>query len=114
MLEQSTEGTTTVHNIFEAIPQHLGGEEFRVLLERGCVRIERIVSRGHTSPASGWYDQQQNEWVVVLRGGAVVVFEDGRSVTLRAGDFLDIPARHKHRVAWTDPDAATVWLAIHY
>jgi cupin 2 domain-containing protein len=78
------------------------------------VRIERIVSRGHSSPETGWYDQEQNEWVVVLRGAASVVFEDGRSIDLKEGDFLDIPAHSRHRVDWTDPKAATVWLAVHY
>lgn len=103
-----------MNNIFEAIPQHLADERFDLLLERGQVRIERIISCGHTSPASGWYDQEQNEWVVLLRGGAVVNFADGRSIRLNEGDFLDIPAHSRHRVAWTDPEVATVWLAVHY
>lgn len=103
-----------MNNIFAAIPQRLSEEQFDVLLERGRVRIERIVSRGHSSPETGWYDQEQNEWVVVLRGAAVVVFEDGRSMTLKQGDFLDIPAHSRHRVDWTDPEVATVWLAVHY
>ena len=103
-----------MNNIFAAIPQRLSEEQFDVLLERGRVRIERIVSRGHSSPQTGWYDQEQNEWVVVLRGAAVVAFEDGRSMTLKQGDFLDIPAHSRHRVDWTDPELATVWLAVHY
>ncbi len=103
-----------MNNIFAAIPQRLSEEQFDVLLERGRVRIERIVSRGHSSPETGWYDQEQNEWVVVLRGAAVVAFEDGRSMTLKQGDFLDIPAHSRHRVDWTDPEVATVWLAVHY
>ncbi len=103
-----------MNNIFAAIPQRLSEEQFDVLLERGRVRIERIVSRGHSSPETGWYDQEQNEWVVVLRGAAVVAFEDGRSMTLKQGDFLEIPAHSRHRVDWTDPELATVWLAVHY
>ncbi len=103
-----------MNNIFAAIPQRLSEEQFDVLLERGRVRIERIVSRGHSSPETGWYDQEQNEWVVVLRGAAVVAFEDGRSMTLKQGDFLEIPAHSRHRVDWTDPEVATVWLAVHY
>jgi cupin 2 domain-containing protein len=103
-----------MNNIFAGIPQRLSEEQFDVLLERGRVRIERIVSRGHSSPETGWYDQEQNEWVVVLRGAASVAFEDGRSISLKEGDFLDIPAHSRHRVDWTDPKAATVWLAVHY
>lgn len=110
----AAQGAGIMNNIFAAIPQRLSEEQFDVLLERGRVRIERIVSRGHSSPETGWYDQEQNEWVVVLRGAAVVAFEDGRSMTLKQGDFLDIPAHSRHRVDWTDPEVATVWLAVHY
>ena len=103
-----------MQNIFKAIPDQLTEEIFEPLVESGSVRIERIISRGHASPASGWYDQQHNEWVIVLRGEAVLVFEDGRSVTLQEGDYLNIPAHSKHRVEWTVPDVETVWLAVHY
>ena len=103
-----------MQNIFKAIPDQLTAEIFEPLVESGSVRIERIISRGHASPASGWYDQPHNEWVIVLRGAAVLVFEDGRSVTLQEGDYLNIPARSKHRVEWTAPDVETVWLAVHY
>ena len=101
-------------NIFEAIPEQLTDELLEPLVESGCVRIERIVSRGHASPAAGWYDQQYSEWVLVLRGEAVLEFENGTSVTLRQGDYVNIPAHSRHRVEWTAPDLETVWLAVHY
>ena len=101
-------------NIFEAVPEQLKDELVEPLVERGSVRIERIISRGHASPASGWYDQQHSEWVIVLRGKAVLVFEDGRSLALEQGDHLNIPAHSKHRVEWTAPEVETVWLAVHY
>ena len=41
------------------------------------VRIERIISHGHASPADFWYDQAQHEWVIVLKGAARLQFEDG-------------------------------------
>ena len=103
-----------MNNIFEAIPADLPEELFEPLVDNSAVRIERIVSRGHTSPPSGWHDQAQNEWVIVLKGQAVVAFEQGESVTLKAGDFLAIPAHSRHRVEWTPQDVDTVWLAVHY
>ena len=39
-------------------------------VRKSGIRIERIVSRGHTSPPDFWYDQPQAEWVIVLAGSA--------------------------------------------
>jgi cupin 2 domain-containing protein len=101
-------------NIFKAIPETLGEELFEEIVSGESVTVERIVSRGHSSPDSGWYDQAQHEWVIVLKGAALIAFEDGREVSLAPGDHLEIPAHARHRVAWTDPDGDTVWLAVHY
>ena len=78
------------------------------------VHIERIISKGHNSAESGWYDQDRNEWVMVLQGEAILLLEGGSPVNLKAGDFMNIPAHQKHRVEWTDPDTETIWLAVHY
>ena len=101
-------------NLFADIPETLDKERFDTLATGNDVRIERIVSRGQSSPAQGWYDQISDEWVILLRGEAVIAYPDGREVTLCEGDYLHIPAHCKHRVQWTDPNRATVWLAIHY
>ena len=101
-------------NIFENIPVDLHSEVFDSLVEANGVRIERIISRGHASPESGWYDQPRDEWVMVLRGKAIIAFEDKSPVTLREGDYINIRAHEKHRVEWTDPEVETVWLAVHY
>ncbi|MFO7581588.1 cupin domain-containing protein [Guyparkeria sp.] len=101
-------------NLFNNLPEPVQEEWFNTLAEAEHVTVERIVSRGHTSPASGWYDQSRHEWVVVLKGRGVVTFEDGEEVTLGPGDHLSIPAHTRHRVAWTVPDEDTVWLAVHY
>lgn len=103
-----------IHNIFSSLPDDLDNEVFETLLNSSPVKIERIVSKGHKSPESGWYDQEQNEWVMVLRGEAVLAFDDRTSVRLREGDFLNIPSHKKHRVEWTAPDRETIWLAVHY
>ena len=101
-------------NIFENIPDNLDQELFETLAEKGDLKIERITSKGHTSPESGWYDQAHDEWVMVLKGSGTLSFENGESVTLNGGDYLQIPAHHKHKVTWTDPDIQTIWLAIHF
>ena len=103
-----------MNNIFDAIPDNLADEQFEQLVDSGRVRIERIISKGHTSPESGWYDQEQNEWVIVLRGEAILAFEEGTSITLKEGDFVNIQAHQKHRVEWTTPEEETIWLAVHY
>lgn len=101
-------------NLFAGIPERLDDELFEPIIENEAVTVERIVSRGQRSPASGWYDQARDEWVVVLKGRAVLAFERGEEMTLAPGDHVLIPAHVRHRVAWTDPDGPTVWLAIHY
>jgi cupin 2 domain-containing protein len=100
-------------NLFTAIPENLPQELTTVLQAGEGVRIERIVSEGHSSPPGFWYDQQDHEWVLVLKGGARIQFE-GSTVEMGPGDSLNIPARTKHRVAWTTPDEPTIWLAVHY
>lgn len=101
-------------NIFQNIPQDLDKELFEPLLEQRSLTIERIVSKGHQSPDSGWYDQEKNEWVMVIKGKAILIFEDEPSIQLSAGDFVNIPCHKKHRVIWTDPDNETIWLAVYY
>lgn len=102
-------------NLFADLPEHLPEELTDVLVASRSVRIERIVSTGHASPAGFWYDQSEHEWVVVLKGEARLLFEGEReAICLSAGDFVNIPARRRHRVEWTTPDEPTVWLAIFY
>jgi cupin 2 domain-containing protein len=101
-------------NLFAEIPTQLAQEEITTLIASPGLRIERIVSCGHASPPDFWYDQPQDEWVIVLAGGAELAFADGATMRMTAGDYVHIPAHRRHRVAWTDPAQATVWLAAHY
>jgi len=100
-------------NLFSNVPGNLPEELTTVLQEGHGVRIERIISQGHNSPAGFWYDQPESEWVLVLKGAARLEFED-RMVEMSPGDYIYIPAHQKHRVEWTSPDEPTVWLAVHY
>ncbi len=101
-------------NLNDDIPAELPQEIFSDLLTAGSVRIERILSRGQTSPESGWYDQDEHEWVLVLQGGGELTFDNGDVIRLGPGDYLNIPAHCRHRVSWTDPDQTTLWVAVFY
>ena len=104
-----------LHNLYDNIPTQMPEELFTDIFKTKTFRLERIVSQGHASPEGFWYDQDQNEWVMVLEGAARIRFE-GRTdaVELRPGDYLTIPAHKRHQVEWTAPDQRTVWLAIHF
>tara|TARA_Y100000588_G_scaffold146263_1_gene160071 strand:- start:142 stop:468 length:327 start_codon:yes stop_codon:yes gene_type:complete len=101
-------------NLFAYLAPDRSAEVITTLLERPALRIERIVSLGQSSPADLWYDQEDHEWVVVLKGKGAIEYPNGHIVELAAGDCIDIPAHQKHRVAYTDPENETLWLAIHY
>ena len=101
-------------NIFSNIPETLKDELFEDILLSDTLKIERIVSDGHTSPKNGWYESKQNEWVVVLEGEAVLSFEDSNSVELKRGDYFNITAFTKHKVSHTSKSEKTIWLAIYY
>src|SRR5436190_19843770 len=103
----------TATNLLADLPSNLSHELVQTLVTASGVRIERIVSYGHASPAGFWYDQGEAEWVAVLTGAARLRFEEG-TIEMRAGDFVNIPAHRRHRVEWTTPDEPTVWLAVFY
>jgi cupin 2 domain-containing protein len=100
-----------VQNIFHDCQAAAGEEKFVTLCENASVKIERIVSHSYSSPENFWYDQGQDEWVMVLRGAATLAFAGGEMVELKSGDYLTIPRHLKHRVARTG--AETIWLAVH-
>lgn len=101
-------------NIFQNIPKPLEDEFFEELISKNGVKIERIVSFGHMTKESEWYDQSRDEWVILLCGEAVISFLNEGDVRLKAGDYINIPAHKKHRVSWTKEDEKSVWLAVHY
>ena len=100
-------------NLFTDLPEKLPDELLTTLFEATNARIERIVSHGHISPEGFWYDQDEHEWVVILKGAARLRFEDS-TLEMKPGDFVNIPAHRKHRVEWTTVDEPTIWLAVFY
>lgn len=112
----------TKSNIYANIPESARDEITEILAQSKSVRIERIISTasaesfggqvGQTSPEGFFYDQEENEFVIVLKGKAVISFEDGTKVELNEGDFLNIKKHLKHRVDFTSNP--TVWLAVFF
>ena len=98
-------------NFFQNLPERQE-EVIQTLVQSGAVKIDRIVSNGQASPAGFWYDQEGDEWVLLTQGTATLVFEQGATNPMKAGDYVLIPAHAKHRVAQVSRDA--VWLAVHF
>ena len=104
-----------IKNIFSAIPDDIPQELLEDILTAGSFKIERIVSKGHSSPKEFWYDQDKNEWIILLKGRAGLLFEGSDDIVeLKPGDYINILSHLRHRVEWTDPDTETVWIAIMY
>ena len=104
-----------MNNVFADLPTDLPEELVEVLAENEHVRIERIVSTGNASAEGFWYDQDEHEWVVVLKGKAKLLFDgDEEPIHMKVGDFVNIAAHRKHRIEWTTTNELTVWLAVFY
>ncbi len=104
-------GMKAPENLLANLPAFTQGESCETLLERTGVRIERIVSRQAASPEGFWYDQEGDEWVLVVKGEARLHLYPEERVHLKAGDHVLLPARCRHRVEWTSEE--TIWLAVH-
>ena len=86
-------------NIFAQIAEAGEEEQFDLLFKSPNCRIDRIVSSGHSSPKGFWYDQENDEFILLIQGEATLEFED-RKVTLKKGDYLHIPKNCKHRLQY--------------
>jgi len=104
-----------IDNIFSGIPTQLPEELVEVLLTNQHLRLERIISKGHASAQEFWYDQDENEWVMVLQGEAILHLEgNNEPVKLIPGMYINLPAHVRHRIEWTSQEIETVWLALFY
>ena len=104
----------TTNNLFANMPQDQPEEVSDEIFRSANVRIERIVSTGQASPKGFWFNQDWEEWVLLLSGNALIRFDGDRDIRLAPGDYLLIPRHVRHRVEWTDPEQETIWLAVHY
>ncbi len=102
-------------NIFSKIPIYIPNEIFEDVVVGPKCRVERIISKRHSTAKGTWLCQDRNEWVMLLKGSAGLAFEDvGEPVVLQPGDYVTISAHIKHRIEWTDDIQETIWLAVHY
>ena len=101
-------------SLLEGLPASPQPDEvFATLAALPGVRIERIVSTGQISPDGFWYDQDWDEFVLLVAGTATLQVEGAGDRVLTPGDWTLLPARTRHRVAATALGEPTVWLAIH-
>ena len=100
-------------NMFSIADAPLDQERIDLLAEGDELRIERIVSQGHASPPDFWYEQDLDEWVLLLQGEAILRFEHDKVRILRTGDWLFLPAGLRHRVDRTSAGPPCIWLAVH-
>jgi len=88
-------------------------EIFEDIIRNDSLLIERIISTGQKSPDGEWYDQEKDEWVLLLQGRATLEIEKGEIVDLISGDYIFLAAHQRHRVLFTSGKPECVWLAIH-
>lgn len=105
---------TEKRNIFSDLPVSLPEEIGETIVNGDCCRVEKIVSTGQASPLGFWYDQEESEWVLLLRGSATITFEGEGDVQLLPGDHINIPPHKRHRLKETAQDEPTVWLCVFY
>ncbi|MEO8666542.1 MAG: cupin domain-containing protein, partial [Ignavibacteria bacterium] len=89
-------------------------ETFHEIISNENLTVERIISTGHATPDGQWLEDDRNEWVILLQGEAQLVFEEGKTHTLRTGDYISIPKNKKHKVSKTSIDPPCIWLAIYH
>ena len=100
-------------NLFDLPAPLPSSEQFDDLIPDHGIKIERIVSSGQTTPPGQWYDQNRDEWVVLIQGRAELEYADGQTRSLLPGDHILIPAHTRHRVSITSSDPPCIWLAVH-
>jgi cupin 2 domain-containing protein len=103
-----------IENIFSKMPKEIPEEFFETIVKSDEVMIERIISKGHATKEGKWYNQNKNEFVIVLKGDAIIEYKDGKKIEMNIGDYIIIPAHTKHRVLKTNEKVETIWLAVFY
>lgn len=99
-----------MNNLFIPNTDNPSEEILESLLQLPNIKIQKITSHGQTSDE--WYEQEEDEWVVIIEGEGELTFEDGRVIRLGKGEYIHIPRMQKHKVTYCA--SPTIWLAIHY
>lgn len=102
-----------IKNFFENLPSVKNGEELiETISESSSIKVERIISNNSIAPKNGWFEQENEEWVMLIQGSAKIQFQE-KEIELFTGDTLFIPAKTKHKVTYTSSIPICIWLAIH-
>jgi len=105
----------SIKSIYDSILSFSENEEiFETLLKNRNIKIERIISSGQFTEKGVWYDQDINEWILLVQGEAILEFENKETVKMKKGNYYNIPSHLKHRVAYTSKKPKCIWLAVLY
>ncbi len=96
-----------IHNLETVQKPLFNSETFEQLFQNRSCRIEAI--RSSLTAAGEFYDQDQDEWVILIEGEAILEVE-GVEYPLRRGDYCFIPKHTRHRVLSTSENA--LWLGV--
>jgi cupin 2 domain-containing protein len=88
-------------------------EFFETLQESSKIKIERIVSKGNSDNVDFWYQQEKDEWVILIQGFAKIEFEDGEILEMLAGEHVFIPRDKKHKIIETSTQPECIWIGVH-
>lgn len=95
-------------NLYDDALPPAQGERFENLLQHRNLVVERIISSAATTPTL--LVQAQDEWVLLAQGTAVLDI-NGQAKSLKAGDYVFLPAGVPHTVKQVSEGA--LWLAVH-
>jgi cupin 2 domain-containing protein len=84
------------------------GERIEQVFTLRNMVVEQILSGADVTPED--YLQEQDEWIALLAGHAVLDVGEDR-VELEAGDWVLLPAGVRHRLVKVD--SGSNWLAVH-
>ncbi len=98
---------------FDAKAFNKCGEVFETIASsaNSTLKVERILSRGDVSEDGFWYEQDKDEFVMLVSGCARIQTGDSE-IELKDGDCLLIPKMFRHRVSYTSSNPPCVWLAV--
>jgi cupin 2 domain-containing protein len=97
-----------IRNLYDNAARPATGERFDVLLAHKNLVIERICSSSDIPLTQ--YVQAHDEWVLLVQGTAEIEI-DGKTESLKSGDYVFLPANTPHCVRNVSEGA--LWLAVH-
>ena len=95
-------------NIFKNLKYDLTKETIDEIFSSPKIRVERITSSGQTTD---WFNQDENELVILLEGEAIIQFLD-KELTIKKGDVINIPSNQIHKTI--NLSNTCLWLCIFY